>query len=191
MRGAVFLDRDGVVTQSITRDGKPFAPTELADFAILPGVPQAVARLKQAGFALVVVTNQPDVGRGQVPQAIIEAMHAELMARLPLDAVKVCYTASDNEGCLRRKPQPGMLLEAAAEFGVDLARSYMVGDRWRDMSAGCAAGCHTIFIDYGYDEKSPDHYDHRTDSLAAATDYILAQKSAAPRTPGAEKTEFT
>ncbi|KAF0225638.1 MAG: D-glycero-D-manno-heptose 1 7-bisphosphate [Rhodospirillaceae bacterium] len=174
MRRAVFLDRDGVVLRSIERDGKPFAPTKADQFEILPGVEQAVARLKQAGFVTVLVTNQPDVGRGTLDQAIVEGMHDRLQAVLALDEVKVSYTASDDEGCQRRKPAPGMLLEAARRFDIDLGRSYMVGDRWRDVEAGKAAGCVTIFIDHGYQERQPSDFDLKVSDLPEAVSFILA-----------------
>lgn len=170
---AVFLDRDGVINASVVRDGKPYPPASVAELEILPGVFEALARLRRAGFLLIVVTNQPDVGRGTQDRTEVEAMHAYLLATLPLDEVKVSYTATDHEGCTRRKPAPGMLAEAATECGIELSISYMVGDRWRDIEAGLAAGCRTVFIDYGYDERRPQSYDFKVASLAEAADAIL------------------
>ena len=174
---AVFLDRDGVLTRSTTRDGRPFAPTSLKEFKLLPGVSEDVARLRAAGFCLVVVTNQPDVGAGKLRREVVEQMHARLREWLPLDEVKVCYH-TDADGCACRKPKPGMLLDAARERGIDLTRSFMVGDRWRDVSAGKLAGCRTIFVDYGYAEALQDQPDFVVTSFADAASIILQQPTA-------------
>ena len=148
---AVFLDRDGVLVRTNVIDGKPFAVRRLEDLEILPDVPAGLRDLKRAGFLLIVVTNQPDVGNGLVDRQVVEAMHERLRASLPLDFLKVCYH-TQNEGCRCRKPLPGMLEEAAEEFGLDLGRCYMIGDRWSDVIAGSEAGCYTIFIDRQYSE---------------------------------------
>jgi len=149
---AVFLDRDGVLNRAIVRDGKPYPPASLAEFEILPGTEEALDKLKAAGYLLIVVTNQPDVGRGTQQKSIVEEMHEVLRTILPLDEIYVCYHGYDGE-CECRKPQPGMLLAAAREFKIDLKKSFMIGDRSKDIEAGKAAGCKTIFIDYQYSEK--------------------------------------
>ena len=143
---AVFLDRDGVLTRSIVRDGKPYAPASPAELEIEEDAPAALAALKRLGFLLLVVTNQPDVARGALPPAALEEMHAALRAALPLDGIYVC-PHDDGDNCRCRKPRPGMLEDAAREHGIDLARSVMVGDRWRDVDAGHHAGCATVLID--------------------------------------------
>ena len=171
---AVFLDRDGVINRALERDAKPYPPTSLAEFEILPGVPEACAKLKQAGFLLVIATNQPDVGRDTLAKSVVDSIHAHLCRVLPIDRVEVCYHpgkgASD---CDCRKPKPGMLLRAARELGIDLARSWMVGDRWRDVDCGHAAGCRTVFIDYGYDEALRQMPDYRVKNLTEAAQVIL------------------
>ena len=172
---AIFLDRDGVINVSVVRDGKPYAPSTVEEFTLLPGVVEACRKLKDAGFILVVATNQPDVGRGTQPQATVEAMHAKMCAVLPIDRVEVCYHAGRGEPeCDCRKPKPGMLLRAAAELGIDLKNSFMVGDRWRDIDCGLAAGCRTIFIDYNYDEALRAQPDFRCHSLPEAAEIILS-----------------
>lgn len=176
MRPAVFLDRDGVLNRSIVRDGKPYPPVGLAEFALLPGVEAACVRLKAAGFALVVVTNQPDVGRGTQKREAVEAMHATLLASVPeIDRIEVCYHAGREHGepCDCRKPLPGMFRRAADALGLDLARSFCVGDRWRDVDAGHAAGCRTIFIDLGYAETLRAEPDFRARDLPHAAEIIL------------------
>ena len=117
-------------------------------------MPEAVRRLHDAGFLLIGATNQPDVARGTQRREVVEAMNARLLAEMPISAILVCY--EDGDDCARRKPNPGLLLEAAETFEIDLAASYMVGDRWRDVEAGRRAGCRTIFIDLGYRERRPD-----------------------------------
>ncbi len=138
------------------------------------------ARLHAAGFVLVVATNQPDVGRGTQRRETVEAMHAKLLAELPtVSRVEVCYHAGTDHGepCDCRKPQPGMLRRAAAALDLDLTRSWMVGDRWRDVDCGHAAGCRTVFIDYGYDERLRQQPDRRAGSFAEAVAQILAAEA--------------
>jgi D-glycero-D-manno-heptose 1,7-bisphosphate phosphatase len=175
MRRAVFLDRDGVVNRALERDGKPYPPTSLSEFEILPEVPAVCAKLKAAGFLLIVATNQPDVGRGTLKQEVVEKIHAHMLAQLPIDRVEVCFHpgkgASD---CDCRKPKPGMLLRTARELNIDLTQSWMVGDRWRDIDCGHAAGCKTIFIDRGYAEELKQKPDFSAGNLAEAVDIILA-----------------
>lgn len=175
LRRAVFLDRDGVVSRSEVRDGLPYAPTDLDHFEILPEAPEACRRLKEAGFLLIVATNQPDVGRGTMKKETVEAMHAKMLREVPIDRVEVCYHPGHGQSnCDCRKPKPGMLLKAAGELGIDLAQSWMIGDRWRDIDCGHDAGCRTIFIDRGYAESLKQAPDFRVKDLAAAADLILA-----------------
>jgi D-glycero-D-manno-heptose 1,7-bisphosphate phosphatase len=176
---AVFLDRDGVINANLERHGKPVAPTTLAEFKILPGVVEAARRLKDAGFMLVIATNQPDVRNGITSQASMEAMHAEIRKLMPIDDIMIClHNDADNCGC--RKPKPGLLLEAAKKHGIDLQSSYFVGDRWKDVHAGKAAGCRTIFVDYGYVQDQPAEPDKTVGSLADAAKFIIARASTTP-----------
>lgn len=169
---AVFLDRDGVLSRSDVWDGKPFAPVALDGFDLLPDAAPAAAALKRQGFLLVVVTNQPDVGNGKVARETVDAMNRRLAQQVPVDAIKVCYHPQ-SAGCACRKPAPGMLIEAARELDIDLAASFMVGDRWSDVAAGKAAGCRTVFIDRHYAERRPEAPDFITDSLAGAAELIV------------------
>jgi D-sedoheptulose 7-phosphate isomerase len=172
-RRAVFLDRDGVINRAFVRDGKPFPPPTPQDLEVLPDVPEALHELKSHGYELLVVTNQPDVGRGKQSREALDAMHQRLRALLPLDDILVCCH-TDKDECDCRKPMPGMLLEAARKHNIDLAASFMVGDRWRDIEAGYNAGCRTILIDYGYSERPPDREpDLRVSSLREAADWII------------------
>jgi D-glycero-D-manno-heptose 1,7-bisphosphate phosphatase len=173
---AVFLDRDGVLSRSLVRNGLPFAPTTLADFEILPEAPEACRRLKQAGYFLIVVTNQPEVGRGTMKQEIVEAMHAKLGRELPIDRVEVCYHPGHGMSqCDCRKPRIGLLISAARELNLNFTRSWMVGDRWRDIDCGFAAGCRTVFIDRGYAEALKHPPDFRVADVGQAADLIIAE----------------
>lgn len=172
MRRAVFLDRDGVINRSEIVNGKPYPPANLAAMEILPGVPNALKKLSNAGFLLIVITNQPDVARGTTPRETVEEINNYLAAQLPIDEFRTCFH-DNGDGCDCRKPLPGSLLSAARMHNIDLTKSYMVGDRWRDVEAGQQAGCKTIFIDYGYDEKQPTAIDFRVQSLEEAAGIIL------------------
>jgi D-glycero-D-manno-heptose 1,7-bisphosphate phosphatase len=174
MKRAVFLDRDGVINRAIVREGKPYPPKDLTELEILPGVPEALAALKKAEYKLIVVTNQPDVARGTVKKEVVESINHQLSSTLPLDEFRTCYH-DDHEACDCRKPAPGALLAAALKHDIELKRSYMIGDRWRDIEAGQRAGCKTVFIDYGYSEKQPEHVDHRVRSLNDAALVILGE----------------
>jgi len=169
---AVFLDRDGVINRAVLRDGKPHPPATIEDLEVLPGVPNALHKLRDAGFRLIVVTNQPDVARGTQTRETIEAMHVRLMSELPVDDVVTCYH-DDGDACDCRKPKAGALIDAARRHGLELHRSFMVGDRWRDIEAGQRAGCRCLFVDQGYAEQQPVGSFVRVPSLAAAADWII------------------
>jgi D-glycero-D-manno-heptose 1,7-bisphosphate phosphatase len=176
MARAVFLDRDGVISRSEVRRGKPYAPRRLEDFRLLPRVAQAVRSLKRAGFVVVVVTNQPDIGNGLVAPAVVEAMHAKLRSRVAVDDIRVCPHRQD-EGCACRKPRPGMLLAAARDWKIDLKNSYMVGDRDGDIVAGKAVGCYTLLINRHYSEPRCASPDRMARSLPAGVRIILAHRN--------------
>ena len=161
-RRAVFLDRDGVLNRPLLRDGRPCAPAAVEGFDLYDDAVSGCRRLKEAGFLLVVVSNQPDVGRGRQNRATAEAINKRLVKAIPLlDRIEICFHAGEDYGdvCDCRKPKPGMLLRAAAVLEIDIASSYMIGDRWRDVDCARAAGCHATFIDRGYAEplrQQPD-----------------------------------
>lgn len=172
IKKAVFLDRDGVLTRALVREGKGYAPRTLDEFEILPDAEEACGMLKKAGFMLIVVTNQPDVGRGLVALEVIEEMHRRLQQALPLDKILSCTDASETPGP-RRKPAPGMLLEAAANWNIDFQLSFIVGDRKSDLEAGGAVGCRGIFIDRNYAEPKPSRPAATCGSLLEAARWIL------------------
>ncbi len=177
LRPAIFLDRDGTLNVQVVRDGKPYPPATLAEFRLFPDVPAACAQLAAAGYVLVVATNQPDVGRGTQSQAVVEAMHAQLQSLIPsLARVETCYAPGLDKSAppdRRRKPEPGMLLDAARDLGLDLTRSWIIGDRWRDIDCGQRAGVRTVFIDFGYAEELRAKPDFTVRTFAEAASVIL------------------
>ncbi len=174
LRRAVFLDRDGVLIRNHVRDGLPYAITAGDEVEIIEGVPEACAALRALGWLLVMVTNQPDAANGRTPREFIEGTNARLVRELQLDDIRVCWH-DDRAGCDCRKPKPGMLLAAARELGIDLAASIAVGDRWRDIGAGNAAGCRTVLVDYGYRNQPASAPHHTAKSLRDAMPWIRAQ----------------
>ena len=178
LRPAVFLDRDGTLNVALVRDGKPFPPENTEEFILLPGVVEGCHRLREAGFVLVVVTNQPDVGRGIQSREAVDEIHQLMLRLLPIDGVEVCFDPGWGESSEFRKPRPGMLLRAAEKMGLDLSRSWIVGDRWRDVDCGVNAGVRTVFIDWGYDEELRSQPDFTVSDFPAAVQTILTQSNA-------------
>jgi D-glycero-D-manno-heptose 1,7-bisphosphate phosphatase len=171
-RRAAFLDRDGVLLGARTENGIPRPPERLAEAAFIAGVREACTSLKSAGFTLVVVSNQPDIARGVIDRDSVEAINRYVLDELSLDAVYTC-PHDDADECICRKPKPGLITEAASDFGVVLEQSFVVGDRWRDIEAGARAGCSTIWIRRDYHEKPPDSPDHIASCLLRATTWML------------------
>jgi D-glycero-D-manno-heptose 1,7-bisphosphate phosphatase len=170
---AVFLDRDGVLNNAAFPDKTPRSPRSLDEVTIIPGVPEALDILRAAGFRLIGATNQPDVRRGHITRQLVADVNQHLLDALPLDAIDVCFhDESDNCNC--RKPKPGMLVRAAQIYRLSLRKSYMVGDRWRDIEAGRRAGCRTVLIGSSYGETLPSEPDARVDNLLEAARWILS-----------------
>lgn len=168
---AVFLDRDGVINKVIINNGKPFSPISFKQLEILPGVKESILKLKSLNFVCLVVTNQPDFSRGKVKKNTIIKMNNYLKDEIKLDDIFVCYH-DDHDKCKCRKPKPGLLLDAGKKWNIDLKKSYIIGDRWKDIEAGKCAGCKTIFIDCNYKETKPSSPDFTTDSLLNAVHLI-------------------
>ena len=176
-RPAVFLDRDGTLNRIVRVDDKPFPPRTLEEFVLFEDAAAGCQALARAGFILVVVTNQPDVGRGTLDQAMVERQHALLRTLIPqLARIEVCFDSGrgPDSDSPRRKPAPGMILDAARELNIDLSRSWMIGDRWRDVDCGQRAGVRTVFIDFGYDETLKTPPDFTVGSFAAAVEVVLS-----------------
>jgi D-glycero-D-manno-heptose 1,7-bisphosphate phosphatase len=178
MTRAVFLDRDGVLNKAFIRNGKPYSPDTVNEMIIVPDAADALNRLRQRGFRLIVATNQPDIVRKRLTREQVDAMNAHLRSNLPLDAVEVC-AHDDADNCDCRKPKPGLLLHAAQRDGIALDESYMIGDRYRDIEAGHSAGCRTILIGDGYGETFKAQPDAKFATLSEAADWILKQPAKA------------
>jgi D-glycero-D-manno-heptose 1,7-bisphosphate phosphatase len=173
---AVFLDRDGTIIRAQVRDGKPFPPSRLEEVEILSGAVDSLLRLSKSGYLLIGITNQPDVARGKQSRKMVEAIHDFIQSHLPVREIFTCYHDNDDQ-CNCRKPKPGLILEASQKYGVDLSRSWMVGDRWRDIAAGQAAGVKTIFLDYHYSETVPFYTaDYTIPDIAFLAETILKGK---------------
>ena len=170
---AVFLDRDGIINRAVVRDGRPYPPNGIEEVEIIPGAASSIKRFVEHGYIVIGITNQPDVARGTQSREIVEAINAMIQSRLPLREIFVCY--HDNiDNCDCRKPKPGLILMAAEKHGVDLSRSWMVGDRWKDIAAGKAAGLKTIFVNYHYNERYEGPLaDFTVDDIAKVADIIL------------------
>jgi len=145
-RRAVFLDRDGVLNALVAREGRAVSPRRLDDFRLFPEAAAEVRKLRRRGLRVFVVTNQPDVARGHLAAVDLGEMHRRLLAAFELDDIAVC-PHDDADRCSCRKPEPGMLLALAERWRVDVQRSFVVGDTWKDIEAGRRAGCRTILIE--------------------------------------------
>lgn len=164
MKKAIFLDRDGVLNKTIFRMGKERAPYSLEEFELFDGVVDALMLLKQKGYLLIVVTNQPDVARGWVEMERVTEVNNKLGALLPLDEIKACFH-TDKDNCLCRKPRPGMLQEAQKKWQVDFTQSFMIGDNFTDIAAGAEVGCRTVLIGPATNQGSFPTPNYRANSL--------------------------
>lgn len=171
MRNAIFLDRDGVLNQTIFRNGKARAPYTSEEFSLYPGVEEAITLLQESNYLLIVVTNQPDVARGWVTREAVEMVNNKIRDLIHLDDIKICFH-TDNDNCQCRKPRPGMLLEAMGQWDIDSNQSFMIGDRYSDIEAGKMAGCKTILIGEG-DNVAEIKPDFQKKSLLEAARMIV------------------
>jgi len=171
---AVFLDRDGVINQAQVRNGRPFSPADMTEFFWVEPIKEVTFELKSLGYLLFCVTNQPDVGRGLQSREIVESFHAAILAELPIEKIFTSYH-DDCDQCNCRKPRPGLIVDAQKEYSLNLAASWLIGDRWKDIDAGAAAGCNTVFLEYGYDEKLRTKPDHTISQLAQLVPLIRGE----------------
>ena len=176
MNKAIFIDRDGVINQLVSRDGGKYSPRLVTDFQIFPSVPNAIKQIREAGYLVVVVTNQPDISRGLLKPNVLDEMHQLLRAICQVDAIYVCpHDNSDN--CMCRKPLPGMLLQAATDFSIDLNNSWIIGDRTSDIDAGRAAGVRAVFVTSGQDGARPAGSLHSAENLERAINFIMSNSA--------------
>ena len=180
MNKAIFIDRDGVINQLVSRDGGKYSPRLVTDFQIFPYVPDAIKQIRETGYLVVVVTNQPDISRGLLKPNVLDEMHQLLRALCQVDAIYVC-PHDDSDNCMCRKPLPGMLLQAALDLSIDLETSWIIGDRTSDIDAGLAAGVKTVFVTSGQDGVRPTGVLHSAEDLERATDFIISNSSLGTR----------
>lgn len=170
MKQAIFLDRDGVINSTIIKEGKPFSPRKFEDFKLIDGIKDILERFRARGLLNIIVTNQPDIARGLMKKEELQKMHNLIMEKLPVDDIFIC-PHDDADNCNCRKPKPGMLLEAAKKWDIDLSESFMIGDSWKDIEAGRNAGCTTLLIDSPYNKQIDS--DLRANELSAVAEMIL------------------
>ncbi len=187
-RPAVFLDRDGTINVEVNYLRR------LEEIQLLPGVGHAMEHLRAAGYPLVVITNQSAVARGMITEADLADIHRELQRQLhdagtEVDGIYYCPHHPEHgsppyrRDCACRKPNPGLLKRAALDLGLDLERSYMVGDNLSDLQSGWNAGCRVVLVRTGYgagtcreaDGETRDRIDCIADDLSEAADWIVQQ----------------
>jgi len=169
MKPAVFFERDGVLNLCESLQGRPTPPLRFEEFRIHPEAPGCLAVLKRAGFVLIATTNQPAVSQGHLSRRELDLMHAQLRRKLPLDDLLVCPYDDPTHPC--HKPQPGMILEAAFKWSLDLDRSFVVSDKWMDAKAAQVAGCTSVLLNSPW--IGTDHHDFVVADLPAAVAKIL------------------
>lgn len=171
MRQAVFLDRDGVINRVPLRDGQPVTPRRFEEFEFVEDIAGEVRRIKAAGFLTFVITNQPDVARGLLPPEELERMSAAIRSHLSVDEVWVC-PHDDADKCSCRKPKPGMVDLAREKYAIDVGRSFLIGDSWKDMELAARVGCRGILLDAPYNQGLYGF--ERVRDIRAAVDLILS-----------------
>lgn len=167
---AVFLDRDGVINKVILRNGVPRSPRTREEFVLNEDAADAVQLLKSNGYVTIVVTNQPDIARGKLRQEDLDWMLDQVRQRCRIDDILVC-PHDDGDACSCRKPLPGMILDGARKWGIDLGASFMIGDTWKDRDAARAAGCRFILINTPYNQTV--ECDLRVAGLKEAAEHVL------------------
>ncbi len=167
----IFLDRDGVINRSNVKNGKPYAPLRFENFIFLPKVKKSIHQLKKLGFLVILITNQPDISKKKLKISTLDKMNDKIYRNLDVDDIFFCIHSSE-DNCNCRKPKTGMLLESQKKYNINLNKSFMIGDRKKDIDSGIKAGCKTIFINRNYNEERPTRQNYTTTSLYKAVEYI-------------------
>jgi len=173
MTPAVFFDRDGTLMEEVQYCSDP------ARVRVYPGAPEALRELRAAGFRAFAITNQSGIGRGLFTEAQYRAVHDEFLRQLGADLIDASYFCPDAPGTpsTRRKPEPGMVLEAAAQFGIDLENSFFIGDKAADIECGRRAGTRTILVLTGYGAGQRCHSDFTARDVAEAVETAIRHRA--------------
>ena len=168
---AIFWDRDGIINKVIIRNGEPSSPWRSEEFEILSDVKECLEASKKMGFLNIVFTSQPDVSRGNLKIEELEKIHKNILDTLPVDEIKVC-PHDDKDNCSCRKPKPGLIFEAAEKWSIDLDKSYVIGDSWKDIKAGKAVGCKTFLLRREYNKDYQEDYDFEVNNLREMVEIV-------------------
>lgn len=161
---AFFLDRDGVINRTLLEKGKPVAPRKFKEFKILKNVDKSLIFLKKRGFKNIVITNQPDVKKGLTEKNLLKKIENKIKSKLKIDDIFICiHTESDK--CKCRKPNIGLILKAKKKWNIDLKKSYLIGDRWRDIYLANKLKINCFYIDKNYKEKKPKKFNYKVKNL--------------------------
>ncbi len=162
-RSAIFFDRDGTIIRSkLSKTRRPIAIKILSECKIFPSAKKIFNKLKKE-FLIFVITNQPDVYRKKNLKKNVIEINNFIKRELPINKIYTCFC--DKKRCKYRKPNIGMLIDASKKYKIDLTKSFVIGDRWRDIKAGKKAKCKTIFINKNYNEKLKNKPDYTINSL--------------------------
>lgn len=168
---AIFLDRDGVINKIVKRDEKISSPQNLKEFEILPDASKSLGAFKKMGFLNIIITNQPDINRNLLKIEDLQKMHEYIIEKLPVDDIAFCPHVNE-DNCPCRKPEPGLIFRSADKWSIDLAKSYMVGDSWKDILAGKAAGCKTFLLRKEYNKDFKTDYNFEINNLTEMINII-------------------
>lgn len=168
---AIFLDRDGVLNRSLVRNGKPYAPILLKDFHILSGVKKTLKYLKKKNYLLIVITNQPDIKSGKLKLNKLLKMNNILINKLKINEIFICKH-DDRDCCNCRKPKNQLIENAIKKYSIDRRKSFLIGDRKKDIEAGLRSRLKTIYINKNYKESKPKNFDFECDNIKNALFYI-------------------
>ena len=173
MKRAVFIERDAILNEVRTGPKHQITPLTLEEFKVIKAAEPQLKKLKAAGFVLIVTTNQPGLSRGYQSRRDLDRMHDLLRRTFPLDDILVC-PHDESDHCPCRKPKPGLLIEAAFKWHLNLDHSFVISDKWQDAEAARTAGCTSLLV------KSPwvggVHHDFELPSLEAIVEKILRLK---------------
>ena len=169
---AIFLDRDGVLNEVVYHKGinKPSSPWMIDEFKFIKGIEETLLLLKENNDKLFVITNQPDIARKNIKNGVTEKINQKILEKLPIDEIRIC-PHDDSDQCNCRKPKPGMIMDLVENYNIDLDKSYLIGDGWKDIQAGYQAGCKTILIEKLYNKEVTA--DFSAENLDSAKDIIL------------------